>query len=507
MDAHRLSDARLEVERYLPKIAIRSRRSAQDGLIFAFTDILVMFAAFAAGRVASVWYVGYVGQDGPVRALMPNPDDLVPLMTVFAMLAGALLISFRRLGHYSRRRPVWQEVGDVLSFSIAAGVVNMALVFLLKADVSRLWMVITWALVVLMIPLSRFALKHTMMQRGKWIRSTVVVGTGRNAQDTAYALTSNPMLGYRIEAFLAPRMEGCEPPESIEIDGRDIPVYSLDIRSGLLPLELGRPHVTIAFEMEDMARCDGLIEKLNLYYGDVDLVSPMRGLPLNNTKVTHFFGHDILALRLYNNLSRPWPQVMKRAFDIVAGTCLLVVASPLMAVIAIRLYREGGPIFFSHTRVGFGGRPFKCHKFRSMVPDAADRLADLLARDPQAREEWERDRKLKDDPRVTPTGNFLRRTSMDELPQIWNVLCGEMSLVGPRPITRDELLRYGDDAVYYIETRPGLTGLWQVSGRNDVDYEQRVHLDGWYVKNWNLWYDLVILMQTALVVLRKRGAY
>ena len=157
-------------------------------------------------------------------------------------------------------------------------------------------------------------------------------------------------------------------------------------------------------------------------------------------------------------------------------------------------------MFFAHTRVGRHGRLFRCFKFRTMVPNAAEVLAELLARDPAARAEWARDRKLRNDPRITPIGRLLRKTSLDELPQLFNVLRGEMSLVGPRPVMPDELERYGEAQDRLSQVRPGLTGLWQISGRNDVDYERRVHLDAWYVRNWTFWYDILILFRTLLVV-------
>ena len=134
-------------------------------------------------------------------------------------------------------------------------------------------------------------------------------------------------------------------------------------------------------------------------------------------------------------------------------------------------------------------------------------LQNLLENDPVARAEWDKDFKLRDDPRITPIGKFIRRTSLDELPQLFNVLKGEMSLVGPRPVIAEELLRYCDDADYYRMAKPGMTGLWQVSGRNDVDYEKRVYFDSWYVKNWSLWNDIVILFKTVSVVLKRDGAY
>ncbi|HDY8748802.1 TPA: sugar transferase, partial [Klebsiella pneumoniae] len=158
-------------------------------------------------------------------------------------------------------------------------------------------------------------------------------------------------------------------------------------------------------------------------------------------------------------------------------------------------------------RVGKNGRKFKCLKFRSMVINSKEVLENLLINDNEAREEWEKTFKLKNDPRITKIGHFLRRTSLDELPQLFNVLKGEMSLVGPRPIITEELQRYNEEVDYYLLSKPGMTGLWQVSGRSDVDYDTRVYLDSWYVKNWSMWNDIAILFKTIAVVLNRDGAY
>ena len=292
---------------------------------------------------------------------------------------------------------------------------------------------------------------------------------------------------------------------------------ALEAGTGRLPGWLGRPHVVVALELDEMAGREGLIERLSFLHGDIDIISPLRGLPINNTRATHFFSRDLLSLRIHNNLGRPLPRLLKRGFDLAAAGALLALLAPLMAAVALRLRLgaggrgadgRGAPVLFAHARVGRGGATFRCLQFRSMVPDARQALERLLAADPAARAEWERDHKLKDDPRVTPFGRLLRRTSLDELPQLWNVLRGDMSLVGPRPVVPAELERYGEAAVYYLQVRPGLTGLWQVSGRSDVDYERRVALDAWYVRNWTLWYDLLILLKTLLVVpSRGAGAY
>ena len=197
----------------------------------------------------------------------------------------------------------------------------------------------------------------------------------------------------------------------------------------------------------------------------------------------------------------------KRTLDIIGALALGAAFSPLMLVIVVLTWREGGSAMYRHRRVGRDGKLFGCLKFRTMVPDAEHVLRELLERDPELKAEWMRDHKLRNDPRVTSLGRFLRRTSLDELPQIWNVLCGEMSLVGPRPVVREELLRYGRNSRAYLAARPGITGLWQVTGRNDIDYRRRVALDTYYVRNQTLLLDLYILFKTTRVVLGGSGAY
>jgi exopolysaccharide production protein ExoY len=199
--------------------------------------------------------------------------------------------------------------------------------------------------------------------------------------------------------------------------------------------------------------------------------------------------------------------VIKRFVDVIGAIVLGVVFMPLIMVIVFMLRKGGGPVIYVHRRVGRGGRMFPCLKFRTMVPNADQRLRDLLERNPELQAEWVRDHKLRHDPRVTRLGRFLRRTSLDELPQLVNVLRGEMSLVGPRPVVREELLRYGKSVGTYLAARPGITGLWQVTGRNDTDYRRRVVLDTYYVRNQNLFLDLYILAKTTGVVLGGNGAY
>jgi lipopolysaccharide/colanic/teichoic acid biosynthesis glycosyltransferase len=200
-------------------------------------------------------------------------------------------------------------------------------------------------------------------------------------------------------------------------------------------------------------------------------------------------------------------RALKRAGDLLGALLLATVFSPIFLLALLGATMNGQKVLFRHQRVGRDGSLFYCLKFRTMVPDAEELLRKLLESDLDRRAEWERDHKLKDDPRVTSFGRFLRATSLDELPQIWNVLKGEMSLVGPRPVTPQEMLRYGRNAVVYQLVRPGLTGLWQVSGRNFVEYRKRVAMDVVYVKHQSLVLDLWILLKTVFVVLTGHGAF
>lgn len=218
----------------------------------------------------------------------------------------------------------------------------------------------------------------------------------------------------------------------------------------------------------------------------------------------------VTSADLVRRLAPPQPlrhNRLKRAFDVVGAFGLLLLFGVLMLLIGVLIRLDGGPAVFGHRRVGADGRPFICWKFRSMVVDAHGVFEELLRRDPQARAEWAATHKLKNDPRVTRIGSFLRRTSLDELPQLINVLTGEMSLVGPRPIVDDEVARYRTGFAVYTQCRPGLTGLWQVSGRNDVDYGRRVQLDTAYVFGWSFWGDVVIMLKTVRVMVSGRGAY
>ena len=425
----------------------------------------------------------------------------------FLLLALLTITNFWWRGHYSLRLPFWDELLDILRALLLAGLLNGMLVLLGKFTVSRFLFPVSWGVALVLLPWARSYTKSWLLQRGIWQMPTVIIGTGENAVAAYRAMKSERLLGFQIDAFLAVNANA---PGELEINGQILPVVALR-PDGLVPwLDANqRPHVVVAVDEEELKALSSQVEQLSLRYKDIHVIPPIAGLPLFGVVPYHFFSHEVLLLRVTNNLTVRSLMLMKRVFDLFGAAAGLVLLAPLFLYVMLQIKRQGGPgaVFFGHVRIGMNGKPFKCWKFRTMVHNSQDVLAHLLATNADARAEWDKDFKLKNDPRITRIGHFLRRTSLDEIPQLWNVIKGEMSLVGPRPIIEEELERYGNRVDFYLESRPGLTGLWQVSGRNDTTYDERVALDAWYVKNWNLWYDIAIICKTIRSVTSGHGAY
>jgi Undecaprenyl-phosphate galactose phosphotransferase WbaP len=426
-------------------------------------------------------------------------------LLIYAVLALCAMLMMGWRGHYTQRIPFWDELLQLIKLLGLFSLFNAMLVLLMKLPISRFLWPALWGACIFLLPLMRRQVRVWLQKQGKWAIATVILGAREQALAAYHALQSEPLLGFEVQAFITPETI-CD--SYIEVEQHCLPIYSTaggDL--GMVIHRLQPVNIIIALSAGELSQVRGQIEQLGLCYPHIYIIPTLAGLPLFGVETLHFFSHEVLFLRIRNNLAARSMQGLKRIFDVIAATVLLGLLSPLFIWIAYRIRRQGGSVFFGHERIGREGKPFVCYKFCSMVPNAEAILTQLLARDAQARAEWEKDFKLKNDPRITPIGALLRKTSLDELPQLWNVLKGDMSLVGPRPIIEAELSRYQDKVDFYLCTRPGVTGLWQVSGRNDIDYEERVALDAWYVKNWNLWYDIVILFKTLGVVLKRRGAY
>jgi Undecaprenyl-phosphate galactose phosphotransferase WbaP len=458
-----------------------------DAIAFAiaFAIATLINVAVSPSQNVSVWF---------------STQDMQRYVAWSGLVFLGLMLFLMRFQHYSDRRPFWDELGDILRLMGSLALLDMTLVASTRWNSSRLWWLLVWVLAVGMVVWGRVLTRWMLKQMGLWIRPTIIIGHGENAVEAAIALESEPRMGFEVAGYV-----------DVEEDSPRLKHHKQTLLN-LHQLEVlaDQPGIqwVIALEHSQAEQREHWLRTLTQWGAtDISVIPAMRGVPLYGTDMSHFFSHEVALLRVRNNLRR-WPaRLTKRLFDTLVAALLLVMLLPMMLLIALLLKLEGGSVLFAHQRIGKNGRKFDCYKFRSMVPNAEQQLQSLLQHNAHLKAEWDKEHKLKDDPRISRMGDFLRRTSLDELPQLFNVLKSEMSLVGPRPIVEEELQKYGLDKSYYLMVRPGMTGLWQVSGRNDVDYETRVYLDAWYVKNWSLWYDLAILFKTVKVVFGRNGAY
>ncbi|TCP95519.1 undecaprenyl-phosphate galactose phosphotransferase [Cricetibacter osteomyelitidis] len=405
-----------------------------------------------------------------------------------------------RLRHYSYRKPFWFELKEVIRTLIIFAVIELAIVAFSKLYFSRYLWGFIWVSAVIFVPLFRVLTKQFIIKNGLFAKDLVIIGSGKNALEAYQAISDEKYLGFNIKYFVH---------QGGENTVKHLGISIIDPQFQDLLSIVGRDtQFTIALEDSQSEECNNWLRYFATHQcPSVSVVPSLRGLPLYSTDMAFLFSHEVILLRINNNLAKRSSRFLKRTMDIFGSLAIITLLSPVLLTLYYLVSKDGGNAIYGHPRIGRNNKEFKCLKFRSMVMNSKEILEKLLAKDPEARAEWEKDFKLKNDPRITKIGRFLRKTSLDELPQLFNVLKGEMSLVGPRPIVKDELERYEEDVDYYLMAKPGMTGLWQVSGRNDVDYETRVYFDSWYVKNWSVWNDIVILFKTVNVVLKRDGAY
>lgn len=406
-----------------------------------------------------------------------------------------------RLRHYFYRKTFWFELKEILRTLVIFAVIEIAVMSFAKWTFPRYLWVATWVSILVVLPFARMLTKFVLDKLGLWQRETWIIGSGDNAWEAYKAINSERNLGLKVVGFIATE-GGKQAYETID----NIPVIQGDM-NWLLSKNTKTQFIVAVESHQSDVRNWWLRNFMIKGYRFVSVIPTLRGMPLDSTDMSFIFSHEVMIFRVQQNLAKWSSRILKRSFDIIGSISIIMILSPLLIYICTKVKKDGGPAIYGHERIGKGGKPFKCLKFRSMVTNSKEVLENLLATDVIAKQEWDATFKLKNDPRINKFGGFLRRTSLDELPQLFNVLKGEMSLVGPRPIITAELERYNEEVDYYLLSKPGMTGLWQVSGRSDVDYETRVYLDAWYVKNWSMWNDIAILFKTIGVVLKRDGAY
>jgi Undecaprenyl-phosphate galactose phosphotransferase WbaP len=355
---------------------------------------------------------------------------------------------------------------------------------------------------IVLVPLSRALFRQLLAGKSWWGYPTVIFGSGQTGRLVVEALMREPSFALKPVAVFDQTQTWVDSELT-----RDISILHDFTHAAEVARNLKSPYAVIAMPGID---ADVLIqtieEHISPYFARI-LVIPDLFRWSSLWIKPKCFG-DMLGLEVVQQTALPDRQVPKRILDLGLSAFALLALAPVLIAVAVAIKLDSkGPVLFGHLRLGRNGTTFKALKFRTMVTNEAAVLQKVLRGNPAAREEWERDHKLKNDPRITRVGSFLRKASLDELPQLWNVLRNEMSLVGPRPIVEAEIVKYGPSYSLYTRVKGGVTGLWQVSGRNDVSYEERVKLDSFYVRNWSVWLDLCILYKTIGTVLFRSGAY
>ncbi len=414
------------------------------------------------------------------------------------------LFFFYYEGLYTKRFSFWDEIKALskVSFFSSIGIFTIVSLGKLSGEVSRTVIILMGILSLFLLPVIRINAKKFLRRIGFFQRRVIILGAGETGRLIAAALKRELNFGYTIVGFVD------DDPAKLgqKVDG--IKVHRGIDRTISYVNGCGIDDIFIAMPGAGKERIQGLVNTLQHKADHILVVPDIFGIAVLGTNLKHFFHEEVLAFEIENNLSKPFNTVIKKCFDMLASFMLIPVLAIPMALLSLLVKIDSkGPVIFTQERIGEKGKLFKCYKFRTMYGDAEEKLSELLQKDPDSFREWQKHWKLKEDPRVTRIGRFLRMTSLDELPQIINVLRGEMSLIGPRPYLPVERPDMGRHADTILLSKPGLTGLWQVSGRSETSYHHRMSLDLWYVRNWNLWLDMVILLKTIRIVLKREGAF
>ena len=403
-------------------------------------------------------------------------------------------------GLYGKRMLIYQMTKKLFWACVGGTVFSIILMFLAQVagQVSRLYVMLYPWLAFAFLCIIRVILNRMMKKSKAFQVPVLIVGAGKTGECIAKQIQNDTGMRYRIVGFLEDN-EAYDPSCHILGGFQDLEQVIQD--TGVQCVFIAAPGIPQEQLSTLIYQAQGLVRQ-------VGVVPNLVAVPMSNVTVESFFDAKLMILQIQNNLAKKSNQLTKRLFDIIATIVGGLLISPFLLLIAAWVYHDSpGPVIFKHRRVGKDGKEFNCYKFRSMCVNSQEVLDHLLATDPAAKEEWDREFKLKNDPRITKSGAFLRKTSLDELPQLLNVLKGEMSLVGPRPIIQKEVPRYEKYIKEYYSVLPGITGMWQTSGRSDIDYPERVQMDSWYVHNWSVWLDMVLLWRTVAVVLSHKGAY
>lgn len=452
-----------------------------------------LIAFIGAGAMAVMLRYIFHGEFTPADYLTFTPSAIIFFVVfVIAGLYPGLAIS-----------PVDESRRILRASSIVFLLIIGATVFLREGLLSsRIVFILAWLFTIVFVPFSRQLVRAWCSHQSWWGIPTVILGDAHAGLMMLDLLEQHPRLGLRTVALLTEEPAACTRPPR-----QDRPIFFGPLSySASFARDYLNCYAIIAMPQSGAERMKAIFNEYVDLYKRVLIIPDLFGICSLSVSAKDLCG--ILTLEVNQKLTRTPSQLAKRSFDLALCITSGLLASPLFLLIYLAIkFTSPGPAFYGHSRIGRNNKHFKAWKFRSMVENADEVLQQHLDADPLLRQEWDSYQKLRHDPRITLTGRFLRRTSLDELPQLWNVIRGEMSLVGPRPIVHSEIVKYGQIYRQYLRVTPGITGLWQISGRNNTTYEMRTRLDDYYVTNWSVSLDIYILARTVKTVLLLEGAY
>lgn len=459
-------------------------------LIFALGD----YAALAVAGVLAVYLRNCFMTYNTFRLSMAYLFLWLPMVFMFFIFYSGL---------YGRRMLIYRMVERLFFACLEGAVLSIILMFFaqVSGQVSRFFVLAYLVIAFVLLAIVRVILSKAMKKVKAFQIPVLIVGAGQTAELVVRQILHDSGMRYRVVGFLEDRH-----PVDTMLHG--FPVLGGFGNMEEVIQETGVHTVLIAAPGLPQDDLSSLIYRAQSLVKQVDVIPNLVAVPMSNVTAESFFDAKIMVLHIRNNLASPWNQMLKRLYDIVLSFIGIVILLPFFLILGILIKIDSpGPCIYKRWVVGKNKHKFGFYKFRTMCINADEVLRDLLNSNQEAREEFNKYYKLRDDPRITRLGKFLRKTSLDELPQLFNVLLGQMSLIGPRPITENEVPRYGNYIYEYFKVRPGISGLWQVSGRSNIDYQERVQMDTWYVHNWSVWLDMVLLWRTVAVVVKHKGAY
>ncbi|MDI6603810.1 MAG: sugar transferase [Thermoanaerobacteraceae bacterium] len=445
-----------------------------SALVLAFVIALYLRFDFNMNTVSKRWYI----------------STFVILLTI-----DFLILYFKGL-YDKKHKPLFYQIGLIIDGMVYSVFVYLLISYFVKmTDFSRLTLIYIFVIGLLLQIIFKSILLYLQKQRykrGLDLSNALILGNYSNeSKEIINKLMSNEF-GINIVGYLSDDISNDNFIKLGDIKNFNNVIDKYHIDMIFISSKIDNIEKIVNICLSKYISIYSINNSINLpnYPMEIEIIDNMPVLKLKDVFIGGLEGH------------------VKRLLDFTLSFLALIILSPLFIIIALLIkITSPGPVFFKHRRLGLNGKVIEIYKFRSMVINAQDVLNRLLAENPELRKEYEATYKLKNDPRITRVGKFLRKTSLDELPQLINVLKGDLSLVGPRPIILKEINKYGEYGKYLLRVPPGVTGLWQISGRNDIDYNERIEIDMQYISNWNIWLDLNILIKTIPAVLKKDGAY